>query len=152
MALKISLSLFFLRLTTEQWQRRVVLVAFAVSSLFSVAMFFFVVFQCGVYGNTVTFILRRVGDQCASNTFTLLMTYTHAAITTLTVNRLTSLFFLTISNMNQDWTFLVLPIFILKKSLMNRNEKRTVIFVLMFASVYVCLCLNFPNRAQLIIS
>lgn len=86
LALKISLSVFFLRLTVQLWQRRVVLVALAVSSSFSVLMFFFVVFQCGVYKNTTVFLLRRFSNQCASNSFTLGMTYTHAIITTLTVS------------------------------------------------------------------
>lgn len=86
MALKIALSVFFLRLTVELWQRRVVLVALAISSSFSVLMFFFVVFQCGVYDNTTVFLLRRFSNQCASNDFTLGMTYTHAIITTLTVS------------------------------------------------------------------
>ncbi|QDS73988.1 hypothetical protein FKW77_008574 [Venturia effusa] len=118
MALKIALSVFFLRLTVVPWQRRVVLVALAVSSSFSVLMFFFVVFQCGVYDNATVFLLRRIANQCASNDFNLGMTYTHAIITTST-----------------DWTFLILPFCILKESLMKKNEKRTIILILMFASI-----------------
>ncbi|TID24061.1 hypothetical protein E6O75_ATG02426 [Venturia nashicola] len=120
MTLKIALAVFFLRLTVALWQRRVVLVTLAVSSSFSVLMFFFLVFQCGVYDNSTVFLLRRISNQCASNDFTLGMAYTHAILTTLT-----------------DWAFLVLPYFILKGSLMNQNEKRSVILILMFASVYV---------------
>ncbi|KAE9966884.1 hypothetical protein EG328_008532 [Venturia inaequalis] len=115
---KISLAVFFLRLTVELWQRRVVLVALAVSCSFSVLMFFFVVFQCGVYDNSTVFLIRRFSNQCVSDKFTLGMTYTHGIITMLT-----------------DWAFLVLPFFVLKKSLMNRNEKTTVVLILMFASI-----------------
>lgn len=86
MTLKIALAVFFLRLTVQLWQRRVVLVALVISSSFSVLMFLFVVFQCGVYDNATVFLLRRLANQCASNNFTLGMTYSHAIITTLTVS------------------------------------------------------------------
>lgn len=133
MALRIALSVFFLRLCVKKWQRRVVLITLALSASFSVLIFFFVVFQCGVYDSTTTFLLRRLGGKCASDAFALGMAYTHAIITTMTVSFPPT--FLATSNINQGWIFLVLPVFILKGSLMKKNEKRIVFGILMFASM-----------------
>jgi hypothetical protein len=82
-------------------------------------MFWFAIFQCGTYDNSLEFLQKRIGGiSCVSGTATLALTYTHATITTLT-----------------DWTFLLLPIVILRGSLMRRNEKWTVGTILGFAAM-----------------
>lgn len=82
-------------------------------------MFWFAIFQCGTYSSSFEFISRRIGGKgCVSDTATLGLTYTHAGVTTLT-----------------DWTFLLLPIVILRGSLMGRSEKWTVGTILGFAAV-----------------
>jgi hypothetical protein len=120
MVLKLSLGVFFLRITIDFWHRMIIYTAVTISSIYSVVMFFFAVFQCGYYKNSLDFIIKRLGNKCASNSTTLGMTYTHAAVTTLT-----------------DWTFLFLPFLILRGSLMKRSEKWSVGSILGFAAMSV---------------
>jgi hypothetical protein len=116
--LKLSLGIFFLRLVQLPVQKRIIYVAMLANSVFGVAMLLFAIFQCGTNSNGFEFLMKRLGNKCASDATALGMTYTHAVITTTT-----------------DWTFLLLPIFILKDSLMEREEKRTLICILAFASM-----------------
>jgi hypothetical protein len=66
----------------------------------------------------MAFVTKRLGDACVSDASALGMTYTHGAITTLT-----------------DWTFLLMPFFILHQSLMNKRERLTIGVVLGFAAI-----------------
>jgi hypothetical protein len=109
-----------LRIAIEPWHRTLIYSTVAVSTLFSIAIFWFALFQCGYYSNPTDYIWKRLTDACASNSATLGMVYTHAAITTLT-----------------DWTFLLFPLIILRNSLMKPVDKLTVAALLMFASVSV---------------
>jgi hypothetical protein len=120
MVLKLSLAVFFLRIATGFWHRVIIYTAVSISCVYSVAMFFFAVFQCGIYKDALEFLTRRLTTGCASDSATLGMTYTHAAVTTLT-----------------DWTFILLPFLILRGSLMKTREKWTVGSILGFAAMSV---------------
>ena len=118
MTTKISLGIFIHRFTNKQWQRMLIYVSLGIYSLISMATFFFAVFQCGIYHDVNTFILRRLQGKCASDAADLGISYAQSGLTAFT-----------------DWMFLGLPVFILTKSLMSRSEKIAVMAILMFASV-----------------
>lgn len=116
--LKISIGLFFLRITVERWQKSTIHCIMLVSTSFSIALFFFTIFQCGFFKDFLEFVVRKGTNQCASDTSLLAMAYTHAVITALT-----------------DWIFIILPFFILRKSSMPRREKWAVGALMSLASI-----------------
>jgi hypothetical protein len=118
MLLKISIGVFFLRIVQSNSQRIIIYTAMACSSLFSIAMFLFAVFQCGIYHGPLQFILRKLTNQCASESTALAMVYTHAVVTMIT-----------------DWTFLILPIWLLRRSVLSLRDKWIVGLFLAFASL-----------------
>jgi capsule polysaccharide export protein KpsE/RkpR len=101
------------------WQRRMIYTAVFINSLFSVALFFYAIFQCGYYSSTLAFVVKRLGTGCASDSSALGMTFTHAAAT-----------------MTTDWMFILFPFLLLRHSLMTRKEKITIGSVLAFAAMY----------------
>ncbi|KIW06271.1 uncharacterized protein PV09_02743 [Verruconis gallopava] len=118
LVLKLSVGLFYLRLSVERWQKLVVYFLMAISTSFSIGLFFFEVFQCGYFTSMLEFVLKKAADECVSGYTIEAMTYTHAAITAFT-----------------DWVFVILPFFILKSSKMQTKEKIVVGSLMAFASV-----------------
>ncbi|KAF2663838.1 hypothetical protein BT63DRAFT_112947 [Microthyrium microscopicum] len=116
--LKISLAIFFLRaICIQKWHKYTVYMAVTLSSLLSVAFFFFTIFQCGTFRNILEFSLKRAtGEKCVSGPGAVAMGYTHAIITLTT-----------------DLTFALLPMWVLKDTLMGKREKATVVFILTLA-------------------
>jgi hypothetical protein len=114
MTLKISLALFFLRIMVQTWQRRIVIGAVTLSTIFSIAYFFFVIFQCGAPTSPIGFVIKKLsGKGCVNPNTILAISYAHAAIQTIT-----------------DLIFAMLPIAILRGSNMTKREKVTVFFIL----------------------
>ena len=118
LAFKISLGLFFLRITKEPQLRMVVYITIGISTAFSIAYFFFVVFQCGVPKNAMTFILSKLRGRCRAKATALGMAYTHALVVSLT-----------------DFVFAILPLALLKNSLLDRREKWIVGLILVMGTV-----------------
>jgi hypothetical protein len=117
--LKLSVGLFYLRLAVEKWQKGVVWFLMAISTAFSVALFFLVVFQCGVPNDMVSFVIKKATKQgCITGYQIQAVTFTHAAITAFT-----------------DWIFVALPFFILRKTKMQGREKVVVGILMAFASI-----------------
>jgi hypothetical protein len=116
--LKLSVGLFYLRLSVERWQKGIVWSLMVLSTTFSIALFFMIVFQCGVPDNMVIFVVKKATKQCLSSKVVESVTYTHAAITAFT-----------------DWVFVILPFFILRKSNMQGREKIVVGVLMAFASI-----------------
>ncbi|KAF2396227.1 hypothetical protein EJ06DRAFT_484040 [Trichodelitschia bisporula] len=116
--LKISLSIFFLRIMVKPWQRNTVYGAVACSTLFGLAYCLFAIFQCGYPKNAMVFFIRKLNDKCISTAQNLGMGYTHALITTLT-----------------DLIFAILPVAMLKSSNMTSREKWTVGLILIMGAV-----------------
>jgi hypothetical protein len=106
MVLKISLGIFFLKLTISRVQQVVIYVAVTVSLIFSIVMFLYSVFQCGYYRSINEFLLRRLTDKCVPNSAALGISFTHATIVALT-----------------DWTFILLPIFMFWPTLKSLDQK-----------------------------
>jgi hypothetical protein len=118
MFLKISIGLFFLQIVQTPRIRAVIYTCVGTSTIFSIAMLGFAIFQCGVYDNIWDFIGKRFTGKCVSDAAALGMTFTHGAITIIT-----------------DWMFLILPFFILRGTLMAKREKLAIGFVLAFGSI-----------------
>lgn len=119
MFLKLSVGLFFLGFLNSVPLRRLVYVIMGISTVFSIAMILFALFQCGLPTDAFHFVEKRLStNDCVSDSAALGMTYTHAVITILS-----------------DWTFVCLPFFLLRDSLMNRKEKWTLTGILAFASL-----------------
>jgi hypothetical protein len=118
LVLKISVGLFYLRLSVERWHKGVVWFLMFISTSFSIGLFFFEVFQCGYISSMLDFVIKRATDKCVSGYTIQSMTYTHAAITAFT-----------------DWVFVILPFFILKNSKMQTKEKIIVGTLMAFASI-----------------
>lgn len=117
--LKLSVGLFYLRLAAEKWQRGVVWFLMGISTAFSLALFFLVVFQCGVPSDMVEFVIKKATKQgCITGYQIQAVTFTHAAITAFT-----------------DWVFVALPFFILRKTKMQGREKAVVGILMAFASI-----------------
>ena len=124
-----SIAIFYLRIVQSRAQKVVIYTTVLCSTLFSIAMFFFAVFQCGIYDGAFDFIFRRLTNDCASDSSALGMTYTHAVITTLT-----------------DWTFLLMPVWLLRKSMMSKRVKLIVGLFLTFASISgIASIIRFPS-------
>jgi hypothetical protein len=114
MTLKISLGIFFLRVMITKWQKRVIYIAILISTVFGTSYFFYSVFRCGYFSNIWVFLERRVTmEHCVTVQSGLAMGYTQSAIATIT-----------------DWTFAVLPIFVLRNVHMGDREKYTVFVIL----------------------
>jgi hypothetical protein len=118
MLLKISLGIFFLRLTFTRVQHVIIYAAVTTSLIFSFAMFLFAVFQCGYYHNIGEFIFRRLSDKCASNSTALGISYTHSTVVVLT-----------------DWTFILLPVFIFRGTLKTWHQKITFSLFMSFVAI-----------------
>jgi hypothetical protein len=116
--LKISLSLFFLRVLLQQWERRIIYVVVTLSTLFGIGYFFVAVFQCGIYKDAFDFWTKLISNQCITPPQVLGVSYTYAVITTLT-----------------DCTFAILPIPMLRKSQLALKEKFIVGFILILGAM-----------------
>lgn len=117
--LKLSVGLFYLRLSVEKLQKAVVWFLMGLSTVLSIVLFFIQVFQCGVPDNMIEFVIKKTTERgCISSQVVRSLTYTHAAITAFT-----------------DWAFVILPFFILRKSNMQSKEKIIVGILMAFASV-----------------
>ena len=120
MTLKVTLALLFLRIMIEPWQRRTIMVVVTVYTIFSVGYFFFCIFQCGAPINALTFLERRITNQCISRAQIAGMAYGYSALTTLT-----------------DVTYVLLPLFIVKDSGLCKREKIIVYCILAVAGMFV---------------
>lgn len=117
--LKISLAGFFLRALVRTWHRYIIYASVALSTTFSVAYFFFTLFQCGFFTNILEFGIKRVtGKQCVSPQWAVSMGYAYAVITATT-----------------DIIFVALPIIVLRGTKMGKREKGTVCFIMALAAM-----------------
>src|ERR1700759_4156623 len=117
--LKISIGLFFYRLTVLPYQKRFIVSVITVSSIFGTAFFFFAIFQCGPWKSPDEFLSRFMSEPCQPKGFALGMNYTHAIINALT-----------------DIICSFFPIYLISRSQMHWREKIAVIIILIMAILY----------------
>jgi hypothetical protein len=118
MFLKISIGIFFLDIATSRRQKYIIYATITISTVYSTAILGFAIFQCGIYGDIMDFIIRRLMNRCVSDAAALGMLYTHGALTIIT-----------------DWTYLILPFFMLRHTLADHRERWSICTILAFASI-----------------
>jgi hypothetical protein len=118
--LKLSLCLFFLRIMIARRQRYIIFAIAAFSTVFGTAYFFYGLLQCGAPVQAELFWKKRILGQCVQRSSILGMSYTHAIISSAT-----------------DLLLASLPIPMILKAKINRNEKFIVVGILSIAVTYV---------------
>jgi hypothetical protein len=117
-ALKVSVSIFFLRVMLKPWQRWVIYVSLGLATAINIAYFFVIVFQCGVPKGGMSFLLRSMANKCLTPAQFLGVSYTHGAISSGT-----------------DMIFAALPVAMLRQSNLRTRERVTVLMILTLAAV-----------------
>jgi hypothetical protein len=114
---KLMLGFFFLRILMYPFQRRLVMVAVGIFTIYSVMYFFFVVFQCGVpTGNR--YWMNRVSGKCTNPTAGQILAYVHAGLTAGT-----------------DLLFIILPIVVVRQTRFSAKEKLIVLSIMSIGAV-----------------
>jgi len=122
---KISFAMFFLRIITERWQRWMVICSMVTYTVYATSYLLLTIFQCGLPQD---FFVREVLSTCPV-TFAVLrpLGYIQASLNAFT-----------------DWLFAIVPIFVLRKSLMPFRTKLTVYGLLSLGSVAsIASCMRF---------
>ena len=117
MVSKLSIGRFFVRIALRTWHRYVVIAAMVTSTLFSFVMVMFVIFQCGTFTGISQFVANSVAGKCLSKSILVGMIYAHAGVTAAT-----------------DWTFVLMPILIVRSIAMTKFQKVAVAGLLCLAS------------------
>lgn len=110
--MKLALGFLFLRFLLVPWQRRVVYVVMSLSTVYTLCIFFIILFQCGNPN------LIIVEGWCLNSRGLNIVTYLHAALNAFT-----------------DWIFAILPIFFLRKLDANIQTKISVWSILALGSL-----------------
>jgi hypothetical protein len=116
--IKLSLGIFFMRVTVVKWHKGFTTAVLALSTVFGVAFLMFAIFQCSVLPSSKVFAQRMLAGKCATRTSGLVMNYLHATITAMT-----------------DCMCGILPLFIVKQSRMPFRAKLVVVLLLIVAAV-----------------
>ena len=103
--LKVSLTIFFLRIVIRPWQRAVIWAAFTLYTFYGIVYFFFAVFQCR---NPAQFFINVLEGRCLSFGILLPMGYVQSALNAVT-----------------DWVFAILPLFVLWRAQLPLRAKVT---------------------------
>jgi hypothetical protein len=118
--LKVSLCLFFLRIMVSKRQRYIIYSIAAFSTVFGTAYFFYGLLQCGAPVESELFWKKRILGLCVQRGSILGMSYTHAIVSAAT-----------------DLSLAVLPIPMIVRAKITRNEKFIVVGILTIAVTYV---------------
>jgi hypothetical protein len=120
--LKLSLGMFFLRLLVDKWQRRIVYAVMVTSTVIGFGYWWYAVFQCGLpNGGEEAFWEKRLAGKCASSKALVDGTgYVHGGVMVIT-----------------DITLTILPVSMLRRSLMPWREKLVVGGILTLACMQV---------------
>jgi hypothetical protein len=98
-------------------QRRIIIVATSIFSVFSLGYFFFVLFPCGVPKGD-TYWVRKLSNECVSNESTLAMAYTQASLSAAT-----------------DLMFICLPLFVVWGTKLGFRDKLLVALLMSVGAV-----------------
>ena len=120
---KLSIGVYFLRLSSKRYQIRIIYTTLAIVMLFSTMYFFFLLFQCTPINHLWTqYAIGGSPGKCLGKTILSNVTYAHAAMSAVT-----------------DWAFGLLPIAFVWKMQMNPRTKLSVILILSLGFLYVFL-------------
>jgi rhodopsin domain-containing protein len=118
LTLKLSLGVFFYRIMILRWQRISVYVILSLSTVTGFAYFLFVISWCGFPVSGKTYWPRLLAGQCIGPKPLLGMSYTHAVLQAAT-----------------DLSLAALPIPMLIKSRIRKNEKWVVVGIFVIATM-----------------
>lgn len=119
MALKMSIGLFLLRIVVEPVHKYTILAVLVVTELFGAAFFFLFLFQCqpsSYFWNR--FAGNGATGNCIDNMVTVKATYTYSAVSCW-----------------GDWTFSIIPIFMIRNLQMTPRTKLVVVFILALGGI-----------------
>jgi len=123
MAIKASIGIMLMRLTVMRTQRYILYANIALTQIYSFFFFFIFLFQC--YPSS--YFWERVGNPyakgaCMDPQVVVATFYGYSAIACIT-----------------DWTFSILPVFLVWNLQMGRREKASVVLILATGALYVSL-------------
>jgi hypothetical protein len=114
---KLMLGFFFLRILMYPVQRKIIMVAVGIFTVYSFQYFFFVIFQCGVpTGNK--YWTNRVAGLCVRTLPSQILAYIHGGLTAAT-----------------DILFIILPIIVVRQTRLNKREKMIVVAIMSIGAV-----------------
>ncbi|GAB7340783.1 hypothetical protein MBLNU457_7155t1 [Dothideomycetes sp. NU457] len=114
--LKISLSIFFLRILVKKWQRNLILGATITYVAFASIYWFIDLFHCG---NPADYFIHQVENKCLNFARVVgPLTYTHSALNAVT-----------------DWIYALVPVFVVWQSQMTTRARATVSIILLLGVV-----------------
>ncbi|OCL01555.1 hypothetical protein AOQ84DRAFT_401738 [Glonium stellatum] len=114
--LKISFGLFFLRVLMKPWQRATFYVILAICISYSTLYVFIAIFQCGLPTELLEYVVS--GQGCLPTDVLLGFGYTYSAISIIA-----------------DWVFVVIPIFMLAETSIDRRSKVSVGVIIALGAV-----------------
>ncbi|KAF2469882.1 uncharacterized protein BDR25DRAFT_189384, partial [Lindgomyces ingoldianus] len=115
--LKISLGLFFLRVLTKRWQRRIFHTILWVSACYGFFYVFIAIFQCGPPAQLLPSLMKG-SLKCLPTGFLLFTGYLYGIICVVA-----------------DWIFVLIPIFVLIESDMDSRSKVSVSIIMALGAV-----------------
>ncbi|KAF2669983.1 hypothetical protein BT63DRAFT_227240 [Microthyrium microscopicum] len=115
--LKLALALFFLKLVVEAWQRAIIYTVLVTYIGFSMAYFFFVIFQCRAT-NIIKVLVLMMAGKCSNGKAALFMNYTHAILNSVT-----------------DWICSLVPIIFINKSTLPLRVKWASVGLISLAAI-----------------
>jgi hypothetical protein len=111
---KLSIGVYFLRLSSKRYQIRIIYTTLTLVMLFSTMYFFFLLFQCSPINHLWTqYLVGSSNGTCLGKKTLANVTYAHAAMSAVT-----------------DWAFGLLPIAFVWKMHMNPRTKISVVLIL----------------------
>jgi hypothetical protein len=114
-SLKVALGLFFLRILTKEWQRKTFYIILGISSVYGCLYVFVAIFQCK---NPKDLFIHVISETCLPDAFLLTCGYLYSSINTIA-----------------DWTFVLIPIFMLHNANMDRRTKISVGVIMALGAV-----------------
>lgn len=114
--LKVALGLFFLRILDKSWQKYTFYVILSVSVVYGTCYTGLAIFQCGLPTDLLKHVIS--GRGCVPTAVSLASGYTYGAL-----------------NVIADWTFVIIPIFMLAESSMDRRSKISVAIIMVFGAL-----------------
>ena len=118
---KLSLGLFLFRVAVKRWHRIILIVVTSTIMLFSFAFFFFIVFQCSPiyhYWTRIIYLEQLTDGSCVSAGASRGISYAHSTLSSIA-----------------DWTYAILPIFMVWNLNLEKRTKFLVSFILGFGAI-----------------
>lgn len=118
LAVKLSIALMLLRVTVEEYQKRLIYIVTGVTQVYSVIFLFVFIFQCISPSFFWTRYQGVTDGRCIDPRITVITGYIYLAVTIV-----------------YDWTMAILPWFVVRNMQLNPRTKRMIAVVLALGSM-----------------